>query len=68
MLAALKAVYDMFKGTCESYASRKTADAKEIADLRKAREEIVKENKELLAEQTKAIAMIEEMATYLEKH
>jgi len=68
MLGALKAVYDMLKVACEGYATRKSADAKEIADLRKAREEIVKENKELLDEQTKAMAMIEEMANYLEKH
>ena len=75
MLGALKAVYDMFKIACESYTTRKSADAEVIADLRKAREEIVKENKglvkenkELLDEQTKAIAMIEEMADYLEKH
>jgi len=68
MLGALKAVYDMFKAACESYATRKSADAKEIADLSKAREELVTDNKELLDEQTKAIAMIEEMAKYLEKH
>jgi len=68
MLGALKAVYDMLKVACENYATRKSADVKEIADLRKAREEIVKENKQLLDEQTKAIAMIEEMADYLEKH
>ena len=61
MLGALKAVYDMFKGTCESYAARKTADAKEIADLRNA-------NEKLVAEQATAMAMIEEMAQYLEKH
>ena len=68
MLGALKAVYDMLNEASESYTIWKSAVAKEIADLRKAREEIVKENKELLDEQTKAMAMIEEMANYLEKH
>jgi len=51
MLGALKAVYDMFKAACESYATRKSADAKEIADLSKAREELVTDNKELLDEE-----------------
>ena len=61
MLGALKAVYDMLKVACEGYTTRKSADAKEIADLRKA-------NEELLAEQATAMTMIEEMAQYLEKH
>lgn len=68
MLTALKAIYEMFKSACEGHAAKESADEKELV---KHREEIAvlrEANDELVTEQTKAIAMIEEMAEYLKKH
>ena len=65
MLAALKAVYEILKGACEE---RKSADTEELVKYRKDIADLKKANEELLAEQATAMAMIEEMAQYLEKH
>tara|TARA_Y100000310_G_C20443372_1_gene697179 strand:+ start:486 stop:719 length:234 start_codon:yes stop_codon:yes gene_type:complete len=77
MLVALKAVYEMLKTACEAHTARKSAEKEAFRKFaagdegKKYKEEIAtlkKENAELLAEQAKAIKMIEEMADYLEKH
>jgi len=68
MLVALKAVYKMLKATCDSYATKQSAN---IDELKKYKEEVVslrKENTTLEAEQVEAMRMITEMANYLGKH
>ena len=68
MLAALKVVYDTLKVACERYTTRKSVDEKELVKYRKEIADLRKANEELLAEQATAMTMIEEMAQYLEKH
>ena len=68
MLVALKAVYEMLKNACEAHAARKSADGDEGKKYKGEIATLKKENAELLAEQAKAIKIIEEMADYLEKH
>ena len=68
MLAALKVVYDTLKVACERYTTRKSVDEEELVKYRKEIADLRKANEELLAEQATAMAMIEEMAQYLEKH
>ena len=68
MLAALKVVYDTLKVACERYTTRKSVDEEELVKYRKEIADLRKANEELLAEQATAMTMIEEMAQYLEKH
>ena len=68
MLAALKIVYDTLKVACERYTTRKSVDEEELVKYRKEIADLRKANEELLAEQATAMTMIEEMAQYLEKH
>ena len=68
MLGALKVVYDMLKVACEKYTTRKSADEEELANQKKEIAGLRNANEKLVAEQATAMAMIEEMAQYLEKH
>ena len=68
MLAALKAFYEMLKISVDKYAARKEINDDEVKKYKEEIATLKKENGKLVAEQTEAIAMIDDMTEYVKKN